>query len=200
MIKIAKTELTKQLENAIITATNKPMGVFGCLEVTIGWYGNQRVDYMTMDTKDIFRCYEIKITKSDFHSKHGHNFLGNYNYYVMPKELYEQVKNEIPSHIGVYTGYFYKDTCKVELTKKSKKQEVKDKEVLKNSLLRSLYRDAEKINQSQDVELLNKLRNKIARLDKEYRRIKEKHTKLENAIFCELGYDKYYDFKDKYDL
>lgn len=44
---------------------------------------------------------EIKVTKDDFHSKHGHNFVGNANYYVMPKELYNEVKSEIPDDIGV---------------------------------------------------------------------------------------------------
>lgn len=46
-------------------------------------------------------CYEIKISKADFKSKHGHNFVGNANYYVMPKALYEEVKELIPKDIGV---------------------------------------------------------------------------------------------------
>ena len=58
---------------------------------------------MTMDSKEIFRCFEIKISKSDFRSIHGHNFIGNFNYYVMPKELYVEVEKEIPKHIGGYT-------------------------------------------------------------------------------------------------
>ena len=33
-----KTEDTKRLEMAIWNATNK-QGVFGCFEVTIGWFG-----------------------------------------------------------------------------------------------------------------------------------------------------------------
>lgn len=48
-------------------------------------------------------CFEIKVTKSDFHSQHGHNFVGNLNYYVMPLDLYKEVKDEIPEHIGVVT-------------------------------------------------------------------------------------------------
>lgn len=35
-------------------------------------------------------------------SKNGHNFLGDYNYYVMPEEVYEQIKEEIPYQVGVY--------------------------------------------------------------------------------------------------
>lgn len=84
--------------------------------MTIGFNTNKygRVDYMTMDTKDIFRFYEIKISKSDFHSKAKHTFLGHYNYFVMPHELYEEVKDEIPKHIGIY--------CRNGLYKKAKKQ------------------------------------------------------------------------------
>ena len=52
-------------------------------------------------------CFEIKISKSDFKSKHGHNFVGNYNYYVIPKELFEKVKDLVPDEIGVilYGGH-----------------------------------------------------------------------------------------------
>lgn len=47
---MAKTEVTKQLEDAIYKETSK-QGTFGCFEVTIGWYGDERVDYMTYNTK-----------------------------------------------------------------------------------------------------------------------------------------------------
>jgi len=131
-----KTELTLKLERDIWGATAK-QGVFGCFEVTIGWFGEERVDYMTYDTKGIWRCYEIKISKSDFHSKAHNTFIGHYNYYVMTQELYEQIKEEIPNHIGVYIG----DSC----VKKAKRQELTiDEQILKNSLIRSLYREAEK--------------------------------------------------------
>jgi hypothetical protein len=60
--------LTKELENNIWKTTRK-QGVFGCLEVTIGWFGKERVDYITYDTNDIWRCYEIKISKSDSTAK-----------------------------------------------------------------------------------------------------------------------------------
>jgi len=100
---MAKTKETIELEKAIYNLTAK-QGVFGCYEVTIGWFGHERVDYMTYDTKGIFRCYEIKVSKADFNSKAKHTFLGHYNYYVMPTELYEQVKQDIPSNIGVYNS------------------------------------------------------------------------------------------------
>jgi len=166
MIKIAKTELTKQLEESIISATSK-QGVFQCLEVTIGFGGNERVDFMTMDTKDIFRCYEVKISKSDFHSKCKNSFVGNYNYYVMPQELYDVVKDEIPKHIGVYTGkvsqYGIMSIC---LIKNPKKQEPQvNMNILKNSMIRSLSREVEKFYLTCDMEYINKLKKRIKKLE-----------------------------------
>ena len=52
--------------------------------------------------KGDFYCYEVKSSVEDFHSKNGHNFLGDYNYYVMPQEVYEKVRDEIPYRVGVY--------------------------------------------------------------------------------------------------
>ncbi len=126
--------------------------MFGCFEVTIGFGGKERIDYMTYDTKGIWRCYEIKVSKADFHSKAKKTFLGHFNYYVMTKELYEEVKDEIPKHIGVYIGNSFK--------KKAQKQELGiDEQVLKNSMIRSLYREFEKQYKSgcpSIVETLNK--------------------------------------------
>jgi hypothetical protein len=51
--------------------------------------------------KVLIQCFEIKITKSDFKSKNGHNFVGNLNYYVIPSELYEAIKDDVPEHIGI---------------------------------------------------------------------------------------------------
>jgi hypothetical protein len=46
-------------------------------------------------------CFECKITLSDFKSIHGHNFHGNRNYYVVPKELAKQIETLVPSDIGI---------------------------------------------------------------------------------------------------
>ena len=69
-----------------------------------------RVDYMKFKPvnntvsgieKGDFYCYEIKSSIEDFRSKNGHNFIGDYNYYIMPENVYEKVKNEIPYYVGV---------------------------------------------------------------------------------------------------
>ena len=52
--------------------------------------------------KGDFYCYEVKSSVEDFHSKNGHDFIGEFNYYVMPENVYEKVKNEISYYVGVY--------------------------------------------------------------------------------------------------
>lgn len=118
-----KTSETIALEKAIRAATQKT-GVFGCFEVTIGFFGDERVDYMTYDTKGIFRCYEIKVTKADFHSNAAKSFVGHYNYYVLTTELYSQIQDEIPDHVGVYVV----SDWRIWVAKKAKKQDLSGKE------------------------------------------------------------------------
>lgn len=179
VIQIAKTELTKKLEQDIWKETNK-RGVFGCFEVTIGWYGKERVDYMTYDTNGIWRCYEIKVSKADFYSKAKKTFIGHFNYYVITNELYEQVKDEIPNYIGVYCGKVLK--------KRPKKQELKvDEQILKNSMIRSLSRENQKFIKTKDNEFINKLNSKINRLEKECQNNYNRYLKFSNSLYpvCE---------------
>lgn len=193
---MAKTELTQLLEDKIQSYTSK-QGVFGCLEVTIGWYGKGRVDFVTMDTNNIFRCYELKISKSDFHSKHGHNFVGNYNYYVMPIELYEEVKDEIPKEIGVigWTGSY------LETTKRPKKQELKvDIDILKNSMIRSLYRDIEKAKKSCDINLINKYKSRTKYAEKQARQCKKELQNYKNKLYKHFGRQEYHRLQELLDL
>lgn len=64
----------------------------------------------------------------------------------MPRELYYEVQQDIPEEIGVLVenlinGKIYAYSP-LRCVKKSKKQELKvDKDILKNSLIRSLYRE-----------------------------------------------------------
>lgn len=46
-------------------------------------------------------CYECKITVSDFKSDHGHNFHGNYNNYVVPKEIVHDIEDLVPDDVGI---------------------------------------------------------------------------------------------------
>jgi hypothetical protein len=90
---MAKTRLTKLCESAL-WKENARMGVFGCFEVSIGWEAKEIVDFITYKTNNEFRCYEIKVSKADFHSKAKLSFVGDYNYYVMPISLYKELRLE----------------------------------------------------------------------------------------------------------
>lgn len=189
---MAKTKETLELEKTIFSTTSK-MGTFGCFEVTIGFGGNERVDYLTYNTKGIWRCYEIKVSKSDFYSKAKKTFVGHYNYYVMTSELYEIVKDDIPKEIGVYCGW--------SLVKKPKKQGLKvSEDILKNSMIRSLYRDYEKAYKSNDIDYITRITNENTRLEKELRESKRDFKNLSNSIYYELGREKFREFRDKYFL
>lgn len=170
-----KTEETIKLEHEIWKTINK-QGVFGVLECTIGWYGKERVDMMSYDTKGIWRCFEIKISKSDFHSKAHNTFIGNYNYYVMPKALYDDVKDEIPNHVGVWVDGNW---C----IKKAKKQELQvDEQILKDSMIRSLCRDVNKQMQSDDEYLINKYKRELNRTKSNLKNVNDKYKKLSQWV------------------
>lgn len=90
---MAKTDKTKFLEERLWSEKND-RGIFGCFEVTIGWYGKEIVDFITYQTNGEFRCYEIKVSVADFYSKARKSFLGDFNYYVIPEELLEKLREK----------------------------------------------------------------------------------------------------------
>lgn len=160
-----KTETTKRLEQLLANRFNK-RNEFYVFECTIGWYGKEIVDCIMYNCQRETYCYEIKQSKQDFHSKNRLTFIGNKNYFVMPYKLYQEVKNEIPTEIGVlvavdrieqkkeeeidvvgnkWTKYFAEPVDGLKelyCIKPSKKQELKaDKEVILSSMLRSMQRD-----------------------------------------------------------
>lgn len=178
-ITIAKTDLTTQLERNIFSATAK-QGVFGCFEVTIGWFGEERVDYMTYDTKGIWRCYEIKVSKADFYSKAKKTFVGHFNYFVMPIELYESVKHDIPAHIGVYDEF--------RCIKRAKKQNLLvDEQILTNSFIRSLSREFHKQFRSGNPNVVDSLNREINRLRKERDRYRSDYQTLNREVAIKFG-------------
>ena len=149
-----KTKETLKLQTAIWKETNK-LGIFACHEVGIKVRAknkkkasNEIVDFITYNTKSEWRCYEIKTSKSDFNSKAKHTFVGHFNYYVMPPHLYDEIKNNIPAHIGVYT-YYHKDKSEcpsLYSIKKAKKQPIGVEEhILIYSLIKSFSREYDKI-------------------------------------------------------
>lgn len=88
-----------------------------------------RVDYMLFKPlnntisgieKGDFYCYEIKSCVDDFHSKNGHNFIGDFNYYVMTSDTYDKTKDEIKynAYVGVYV---LDDSGMLTIIKKAKR-------------------------------------------------------------------------------
>lgn len=124
MIETKRKEITLALSLSLEKHINpnNDTRIYTAKEVTFD-YGtpNQiRVDYMRFKPlnntvsgieKGDFYCYEIKSSVEDFKSKNGHNFIGDYNYYVMPKEVYEEVSKNIPWNVGVYVP------CQMSLSK-----------------------------------------------------------------------------------
>lgn len=142
---MAKTELTKKLEELLFQRLGR--AEIGCGEVMIGWFGHEIVDFITctVDKNRYIKCFEIKVSKSDFHSDAKLTFIGHYNYFVMPEELYEEVKTEIPYWIGVYaekTENLLSGKGELKCIKKSRFSELKaDKEIIFTSMLRSMQRE-----------------------------------------------------------
>ena len=109
-----RPEITAVLSLSIqkyINPKNDPR-IYWAREVTFDYLTANavRVDFMKFKPvnntvsgieKGDFYCYEVKSSVEDFHSRNGHNFIGDYNYYVMPEEVYAKVSNEIPYGVGV---------------------------------------------------------------------------------------------------
>lgn len=127
--------------------------IYWAKEVTFDYATSNavRVDYMKFKPvnntvsgieKGDFYCYEVKSSVEDFHSKNGHNFIGDFNYYVMPEDVYEKVKDEIPYKVGVlvpekknYRGEWYD----LKYVKKSAR---KDRERPVSEMLLMMFRSA----------------------------------------------------------
>lgn len=90
---MAETLLTKKIKVGLYYHTKAHLqGVYGAFEVVCGTtlgYGKEFVDFMTMDSRNEFRCYEIKVSKSDLKSPAAWSFYGDFNYFVVPEEMAE---------------------------------------------------------------------------------------------------------------
>ncbi len=97
----------------------------------------------------------------------------------MTQELYEQVKDEIPKHIGVYV----KGVCR----KKAKRQELRaDEQTLKNSMIRSLCREVQKKFMSNDPWYIEIQDRQIAQYKRQMEEYRRKYWDL-----MRIGIDKY---------
>lgn len=155
-----KTQTTIDLENAI-RQNYISIYEYGCHEVTIEIGGKERVDFLTMNFKDIFRCFEIKVTKSDLHSKAALSWAGHLNYLVIPNdsELIEDAKAMLPRNVGLLVGE------KLSIIKRPRQRDLPAQYVsmLKTSLIRSMARELLKSNPDEF--------NKLLRNKEQYKRL-----------------------------
>ena len=103
--------LTELLEKHI--NPHKDTRIYSAREVTFDYSSLHpiRVDYMVFKPADQttggiekgnFYCYEIKSCQADFTSGHGLNFIGDFNYLVVPQGLYKEIEQSVSYYVGVY--------------------------------------------------------------------------------------------------
>lgn len=79
---------------------------------------------ITKDNVRCVACFEIKISIEDFHSPHGHNLIGNLNYYIVPKDIYNTISKEILDNIGIIVYEEHSDRFLIK--KDAKYQEISE--------------------------------------------------------------------------
>ena len=153
---MSRSEITKQLSRSLERYIN-PNGdtrIYWAREVTFDYATGHaiRVDYMRFKPanntvsgieKGDFYCYEVKSSVEDFRSGHGLNFIGDYNYLVMPEEVYVAVSNEIPHYVGVIVPAERSWNLKVVKNAKRRNREKSLAEML-FMMFRSVARDRKK--------------------------------------------------------
>lgn len=188
---MAKTDETKMLEEALHECQVKN-GEYGCEEVTIGFKGQGKgdeiVDYMTMDSHDQFRCYEIKVTLSDLKSDNALSFYGDYNYLVVSKSLYLRNPvwdNHIPPYAGILCG------AELQVVRQAKKRTVSETErqMLKSSLLRSVCWKYENHRNAGILSEERALEKQISEMEEAYR---DKMNEMDHMLWTYHDYEHYY--------
>ena len=94
----------------------KPRKCSGCVWRRV----NKNTEYGICAT-----CYEMKISVSDFLSKNGHNFVGNYNYYVVPIDIFDSISEMVPDNVGIIV--YYPDSDSLRIAKKSSWTNISEK-------------------------------------------------------------------------
>lgn len=186
-----KRKETLELEEKLHYMCHKRR-LYGCEEVTIGFarngHGNEIVDYCTMDSKGILKCYEIKVTIADLKSKNKKSWYGHYNYLFVTTELYEMIYSNlndyVPDYVGVAIPCLSSWSDGVEVKRAAKKQTIgEDQEVmLKESLIRSMYYKMQKYRDAADIQKVSELKRKLSKSEKDISKNNEEMSRLKHII------------------
>ena len=181
---MAKTKETIAIEHALNDMCRKKR-IYGCEEVTIGFpndgHGNEIVDFMSMDSKGILRCYEIKISLADLHSNAKLSWYGNYNYLVVSSELYKKVKtwiDEIPNHIGISVYELSWNGMDIVNKRRPIRRVLSPEQQLmvKNGFIRSLTWKMWKYQDAADMEAVQKLRQDVNKWKRRFERERDERN------------------------
>lgn len=121
---------------------------------------------MTMDSKGIIKCYELKVTLQDLKSTAKKSWYGHYNYLVVSKELYERVadwSDYIPKHIGIVVGEGLESCRKAQKCEVNTETEI----MLKESMVRSMFYKMQKYKDAQSLEKQKAYKAVIRKLEKD---------------------------------
>lgn len=188
---MAKTQDTLALEQALALA-GREKREYGCEEVTIGFkksgHGDEIVDYMSMDASGIFKCYELKVTLSDLKTENKKSFYGDYNYLVVSDSLYQKNPvwdNYIPPYAGILAG------TQLIVKRAAKKRPVSDetREMLKDSLLRSVFWKMENYKDAGDLAQYRELQKQLTESQEE---MKAHDLQNERELWTYHDYEHYY--------
>lgn len=115
-------------------------------------------------------CFEIKVTVNDFYSSHGHNFVGDLNYYILLNTVYDKVIQDIPEDIGVIVASIDKnDIVTFRIKRDSKLTEISEEDrnwFLQTALSRERkkYKDLEQLHRNTCSDYEYNARNIVSKL------------------------------------
>lgn len=185
---MAKRTETLEIESFLREDTRKDR-IYGCEEVTIGFanqgLGHEIVDFMTMDSQGIIKCYEIKVTLQDLKSNAKKSWVGHYNYLVVTNELYDKVQDfskYIPNYVGIIKSPGEINKLPVKKRAVKQKLDMQTELMLKESLVRTLYFKMDKCRNANNLEKQRHLQAENRRLEKEKYDAVNKAAKYINLI------------------
>lgn len=151
---MSKTTLTKEIELNFLLKLHLD-GERAINECSLGRHGI--VDIISYSSKNVYetkpgnkrrtrtrppvwKCYEIKTSKSDFKSTAKWTFIGHYNYFVIPEKLFGEIKANVPSGVGVIVYNEAKKTFSSKVRASKTKPLMRDDDIL-SEVMSSMSRE-----------------------------------------------------------